>query len=159
VIVGEDFTTSVPGEWRDQTARWPRRLEASGVVLEVDSVAVRDEGDGSPALLFAHEERPLKGSLESRVRDFDQISQRSIPDFEIVRGPAPASVDGERGLSYEYTATPRGPVRVRHLSVAFRKRHHIFTLTASPDKFDGAVPVFDDVIESWEWNASSAPAH
>ena len=159
VIVGENFTTSVPSEWRDQTAHEAPRFKASGVVLETDNLAIRYERDGSPALWFGHEKRPLKESLESRLRDLNQISQRSIPDFEIVRGPAPATVDGERGLIFEYTGMPSGPVRVRHLSVAFRKRHYIFTLTAPPNRFDSAVAEFDEVIESWRWTGSSAAAH
>lgn len=160
VIVGEDFTTSVPSEWRDQTARLAPQFEANDVIkLEIDHVAVRDDREGSqPALIIGHEDRLLQGSLESRVRDFNQISRRSIPDFEIVRAPAPATVDGRRGLMFEYTAMPSGPVRVRHISVAFRKRHYFFTLTAPPGSFDSAVPVFDEVIRSWHWTASSAAA-
>lgn len=136
------FSATPPGGWEDRTDVAETRTGSEFEVV-YEGTAV----DGVlPTITVSRVE--TAASLDEAVARARVAVDRRFEGADPTR-PAPARLDGERALRFDYRA---GDKLSRALTA--RRGGHVYAVTVqtAPAGFDRGVAVFDAYLRSWRWD-------
>jgi hypothetical protein len=151
------FRVDLPPGWEDRTPEYRERFE-EGMNAQaprwarVDFDGIWEDARGRTVMMVARLTEPSGGPLDTLARRMIRLSNGAITSFELDRGPTGVTVDGARGVIYDYRGTPPfGRVAVRVALIRHEEELHIASMTTSPEHFQRGAARMADVLASWRW--------